>query len=132
MIEALIISINERISLGQTDLEPILFRYNNASVSEQKRVWYHSECRKPLVNQYNKALLTKKSTLKRPDSPSDATESTSNDPVRPKRQKCELKARVCMFSLCDFCKKDASDDLPKVSSKNRGILLIDIKYLDHI
>ena len=34
---------------------------------------------------------------------------------------------VCIFSICDFCKGDASGDLHKVSSTNRGRLLIDIK-----
>ena len=127
MIETLMISITERISLGKTDLRPILLRYDNANVSGQKIICYHSECRKPLVNQYNKELLTKKATLKRPDSPLGSTESTSSDPVRPKRKKTEPKEMVCIFSICDFCKGDASGDLHKVSSTNRGRLLIDIK-----
>ena len=69
MIETLMISITERISLGKTDLRPILLRYDNANVSGQKIICYHSECRKPLVNQYNKELLTKKKQLLKGQTP---------------------------------------------------------------
>ena len=130
MVKTLINSINERISLGKTDLQPIILRYNIISDSEQKDVLYHSECRKPLVNTHNK--VTKIPTFKRTTSPSGETvsqgnPSASNDPARPKRQKCERKSKVCIFSPCEFCSGKTSDELHLVKSNNVGLKLIQIK-----
>ena len=86
MVKILINSINERIPLGKTDLQSIILQYNNVSVSEQKNVWYHSECQKPLVNQHNSVPLTRIPAFKRAASPSGVTvgqenPSASNDPA---------------------------------------------------
>ena len=87
-IKSLFTVINERIDLGESDLKPILLRFSNLSITEQKNVWYHSECRKPLVNVRNVERL-RTFGLKRSDSLPDITEdseqpSTSTESVRPK------------------------------------------------
>ena len=55
--------------------------------------------------------------------------------MRPKRQKCEPKARVCIFSLCEFCKRKTTDKLHLIQSDNVGEKLLSIKKLtkdDHV
>ena len=110
------------------------------SITEQKNVWYHSECRKPLVNVRNVERL-RTFGLKRSDSLPDITEdseqpSTSTESVvRPKRLKLTPKSKVCIFSQCDFCKKNNSDNLHLVKSDNVGDKLLSIKnqtYEDHV
>ena len=78
--------------------------------------------------------------LKRSDSLPDITEdseqpSTSTESVRPKRIKLTPKSKVCIFSQCDFCKKNNSDNLHLVKSDNMGEKLLSIKnqtYEDHV
>ena len=78
--------------------------------------------------------------LKGSDSLPDITEdseqpSTSTESVRPKRIKLTPKSKVCIFSQCDFCKKNNSDNLHLVKSDNMGDKLLSIKnqtYEDHV
>ena len=131
MVKTLIDAVNDKIALGYNDFKPILLWYNNASVSEQKIVLYHSECWKPITNASNREY-SHISHLKRSTTKSGTTEglgnpSTSNEPMRPKRQKCEPKARVCIFSLCEFCKRKTPDTLYLIQSDNVGEKLLSIK-----
>ena len=135
MIKDLFISIDERIALGQTDLEQVSFRFSSLSASEQENVWYHSDCRKPIVNQINIEHL-RKSKLKRSNTLSGTTQgaeqpSSSTESVRPKRIKIIPKSKVCIFSSCNFCKTTISKDLHLVETDNVGEKLLSIKNQTH-
>ena len=50
MIEHLYESCKERLSLGQADIKSLTDRLASLSEVERKSAYYHSECRKPIVN----------------------------------------------------------------------------------
>ena len=101
-------------------------RLNSLSESGKNSVYYHSECRKPLVSKVNiKQLRTKRSptsSLCRPGRP-----SCSSDTPQPKRTKNIPKSQICNFSPCVFCPNDNSEPLHRVASDSVGKILTDIK-----
>ena len=77
MVADLVNCCNERLSLGHLEMKQLCDRLNSLSESEKNSVYYHSECRKPLVNKVNiERLRTKRS---RCDSPA----SSLRGPGRP-------------------------------------------------
>ena len=92
MIEHLYECCKERLSLGQTDIKSLTDRLASMSEVERKSVYYHSECRKPIVN---KSMIERLRGAKRPltDDSSSAIRrgpgrpSTSLTSSRPKRAK---------------------------------------------
>ena len=50
MITDLVKCCNERLSLGELEIKQLCDRLNSLSETEKSSVYYHSECRKPLVN----------------------------------------------------------------------------------
>ena len=68
MIADLVTCCNERLSLGELEIKPLCDRLNSLSESEKGSVYYHSECRKPVVNKVNIERL-RKSKTSRTDSP---------------------------------------------------------------
>ena len=133
MIADLVTCCNERLSLGELEIKALCDRLNSLSESEKSSVYYHSECRKPLVNKVNIERLRKYKTS-RSDSPVASSSlhkrgrpSTSGDTPRPKRTKKVPKAQICMFSFCSFCPTDKNEPLHRVESDSMGKTLIDIK-----
>ena len=130
LIADLVNCCNEWLSLGQRQMKQLCDRLNSLSESEKNSVYYHSECRKPLVNKVNiKRIRTKRSTC---DSPVSFLRgrgrlSCSSDTPWPKRTKTVPKSQICMFSHCDFCPNDNSEPLHHIASDCVGKILIDIK-----
>ena len=98
---------------------------------EMKSVWYHNECRKPIVNKTVIARL--KAKRLRTESPISSRSgpgcpSTTPVSVRPKRTRTDAKEQICMFSCCDFCEIDCSDPLHSVLSDGMGATLLTIKH----
>lgn len=129
MIDELISSCVERVSLGQNEMQTIIDRLKNHE-SERKQVFYHSECRKPIVNK----TMIERLRAKRSHSASSALHtpgpgrpSTSVESCRPKRKKFIPKAEVCLFAACTFCSSDSTEPLHRVLSDNMGKTLLDIK-----
>ena len=50
MMENLLKCCVERLSLGQSDVRDITDRLMSMSEAERRSAFYHSECRKPIVN----------------------------------------------------------------------------------
>ena len=114
MIADLVTYCNERLSLGELEIKPLCDRMNSLSESENSSVYYHSECRKPLVNKVNIEGLQKFKAF-RSDSPVASNSlrkrgrpSHSGNTPRPKRTKKVTKAQLCMFSSSNFCPTEMS------------------------
>ena len=90
MVADLVNCCNERLSLGQLEMKQLCDRLNSLSESEKNSVYYHSECRKPLVNIVNiERLRTKRSRCNSPASSlhGPGRPSCSSDTPRPTRTK---------------------------------------------
>ena len=132
MIEHLYECCKERLSLGQTDIKSLTDRLASMSEVERKSVYYHSECRKPIVN---KSMIERLRGAKRPltDDSSSAIRrgpgrpSTSLTSSRPKRAKTLPKSQVCLFNSCSFCPGETVKDLHRVFSDQVGTTLLEIK-----
>ena len=88
MVADLVNCCNERLSLDQLEMKQLCDRLNSRSESERNSVYYHSECRKPLVNKVNIERL--RTTRSRYDSPASSLRgpgrpSCSSDTPRSKR-----------------------------------------------
>lgn len=130
MVADLVKCCNERLSLGELEIKQLCDRLNSLSESEKSSVYYHSECRKPLVNKVNiERLRTKRSRCESPASSlrGPGRPSCSSDTPRPKRTKNVPKSQICVFSPCGFCPKDNTEPLHRVASDRVGKTLIDIK-----
>ena len=133
MIMDLLRCCRERVSLGQSELQKLTDYLNGLNELELKSVYYHSECRKPIVN---KGLIERlRGKRSRPDSPVPCSTrrpgrpSNATAPIRPKRSKTHPKEEVCLFSSCDFCPKATSEPLHRVLSDAMGKTLIEVKLL---
>lgn len=131
MIEDLYHCCNERLSLGQTDVKPLIDRLASLNELERKAACYHSECRKPIVNKSVIERLRSKRvwssdsisySVQGPGRPSNAATCS-----RPKRTKTIPKAEVCLFSACSFCPNDTLEALHRVSSDKMGENFLEIK-----
>ena len=131
MIDHLLHCCNERLSLGQSDIKELNDRLVGLGESERNSVCYHSECRKPIVNQTNiERLKAKRTRLTSPvsDVRGPGRPSSAVDSARPKRTKTTPKEEVCLFSTCTFCpKSDTSEPLHRVYSDQMGDNLLEIK-----
>ena len=131
MITDLVKCCNERLSLGELEIKQLCDRLNSLSETEKISVYYHSECRKPLVNKVNIERLsrTKRSSCESPSSSlhRPGRPSSSGETPRPKRAKIVPKSQICMFSPCEFCPKDNTEPLHRVESDSMGKTLIEIK-----
>ena len=130
MIDKLFDFCNERLSLGQSDINQLSDRLASLSESERKYVCYHSECRKPIVNMSVPARLRSKRISS--DSPvclarSPGRPINTTDSARPKRTKSTPKAKVCVFSSCSFCPNDTAGSLHRAFSDGIGESQINIK-----
>ena len=67
MLDELVHSSTERLSLGENNLKGLSDKLVSLSECERKRAFYHSECRKPIVNKSNIERLKSKRT--QPDTP---------------------------------------------------------------
>lgn len=121
MIEHLYESCKERLSLGQTDIKPLADRLASLSEVERKSAYYHSECRKPIVN---RGMIERLRGVKRAlpdDTPSaiprgPGRPSASSTSSWPKRAKTLPKSQVCLFNSCSFCPGETIKDLHHVFS----------------
>ena len=78
MIEDLYHCCNERLSLGQTDVKPLIDCLASLNELERKAACYHSECRKPIVNKSVIERLRSKRVW-----PSDSISYSVQGPGRP-------------------------------------------------
>ncbi|KAG0720499.1 hypothetical protein GWK47_048378 [Chionoecetes opilio] len=100
MLKELLDCCKERVALGQNDLQIITDRLENLSETDRASAYYHSECRKPIVNKTEIDRLRAKRTdfnspgcsQRGPGRPSAEVGS------RPKRTKTTQKAIACMFA----------------------------------
>ena len=102
MIDKLVDSCNERLSLGQSYIKQLSARLASLSESERKSGRYHSKCRKPIVNMSMTARLRSKRV--RSDSHVCLARSSGHpinttDSARPMRTKSAIKAKVCVASV---------------------------------
>jgi len=132
MITDLLTCCRERVSLGQSKNQKLTDHLSGFNELELKSVYYHSECRKPIVN---KSLIERlRGKWIRPDTPVPCSNRGPVHPssatwfVRPKRSHTLPKEEVCLFSSCDFCPKAAPEPLHRVVSA-MGITLIEVKRL---
>lgn len=129
-IPHLLLSCNERVSLGETKWKALAERLSGLTELELKSVFYHSECRKPIVNKCFIEKLRNKRRA-RSESPAQAARgrpSTSTGGyTRPKRTKAAPKAEVCVFSCCTFCSKDTTEPLHQVLTDSVGETLLELK-----
>ena len=120
MITDLVKCCNERLSLGELEIKQLCDRLNSLSETEKSSVYYHSECRKTLVNKVNIERLrrTKRSSRESPSSSlhRPGRPSSSGETPRPKRAKIVPKSQICIFSPCEFCPKDNTEPLQRVES----------------
>ena len=131
MIEHLYESCKERLSLGQTDIKSFTDRLASLGEDERKSAYYHSECRKPIVN---RGMIERLRGAKRAlpdDSPSvlprgPGRPSTSSTSSRPKRAKTLPQLQVCLFKSCSFCPGETVKDLHQVFSDQVGTTLLQI------
>lgn len=132
MIEHLYESCKERLSLGQADIKSLTDHLASLSEVERKSAYYHSECRKPIVN---RSMIERLRSAKRAlpdDSPSvipkgPGRPSTSSPSSRPKRAKTPPKSQVCLFKSCSFCPGETVKDLHHAFSDQLGTTLLEIK-----
>ena len=132
MIKHLYESCKERLSLGQADIKSLTDRLASLSEVERKSAYYHSECRKPIVN---RSMIERLRSAKRAlpdDSPSilpkgPGRPSTSSPSSRPKRAKTLPKSQVCLFKSCSFCPGETVKDLHRAFSDQLGTTLLEIK-----
>lgn len=130
MINDLLQSCRERVSLGQSEIQQLTDHLSGLYEQELKSVYYHSECRKPIVN---KSLIERlKGKRSRSDSPECSRRgpgrpSSTAEPARPKRLKAVPKEEVCLFSSCGFCSNAGSEPLHRVLSNAMGKRLLEIK-----
>lgn len=125
MIEDLLQSCRERVSLGQSDIQQLTNHLSGLNKVELESVYYHSECRKPIVN---KTVIERlRGNQSRPDSPVCSRQGPEPPSKRPKRVKAVPKEKVCLFSSCDFCSEDDSEPLHRVLSDAMGETLVQIK-----
>uniref|UniRef100_UPI00358EE243 UPF0711 protein C18orf21 homolog isoform X1 n=1 Tax=Myxine glutinosa TaxID=7769 RepID=UPI00358EE243 len=130
MIGELIYCANERLSLGQGDIKRLTDRLASLGESERKSVWYHSECRKPIVNtSMIERLRVKRVRFDSPACPARGPGRPSSvaDSTRPKRTKTIPKEKVCLFSSCSFCSNNISEPLHRVYSDKMGENFLEIK-----
>jgi len=106
------------VSLGQSDVQQLTDHLSGLNELELNSVYYHSECRKPIVNKGLIERLQRKRSW--PDSPVPSSSrgpgcpSSATGLVRPKRSKTLPKEAKCLFSSCDFCPKAESKPLHRV------------------
>ena len=62
MIKELLDSCKERVTLGQHEFQALTDRLENVSEADWASVYYHSECRKPIVNKPKIERLRAKKT----------------------------------------------------------------------
>lgn len=130
MIAELALCCKEQVDLGQTHMKQLSDQLAGLSESERNLVYYHSECRKPLVNkQMMERLRTKRDRSNSPVCPvrGPGRPSTTKDYVRPKRTKSTPKEEVCLFSSASFCSNDPTEPLHRVFSDKMGENLLQIK-----
>ena len=91
MLRDLLGCCRERVYLGQSEYQKLTEHLSGFSELDLKSVYYHSECRKPIVN---KSLIERlRGKRPRPDSPvlhstrGPGRPSSATGPVRPKRSK---------------------------------------------
>ena len=110
MIDELVNCCKERLALGQTDIKQLSDHIASLNETERKSVYYHSECRKPIVNKTMIEHLRAKHVWS--DSPAGSGRpSSAADSARPKRIKTTPKAKMCIFSSCSFCSNGTSEPL---------------------
>ena len=133
MIIDLLKCCQERVSLGQSELQKLTDYLTSLNDLELQSVYYHSECRKPIVN---KGMIERlRGKRSRPHSPVPCSSRkpgrplSATGPIRPKRSKTHPKEEVCLFSSCDFCPKATSEPLHRVLSDAMGKTLLEIKLL---
>ena len=89
-------------------------------------VRYHSECRKPVMNDKKKRSYPgppSQTPLKKVGRPELKTPE-----VRPKRISSSPKEIKCVFSACSFCPPSSDfEELHKIKTDNVGFKLIDIQ-----
>ena len=130
MIDELLKCCYERQSLGQCDTKQLTDYLGSLSESGLKALYYHSECRKPIVN---KSMIERlRAKRERSDSPAYSVRgrgrpSTESDSARPKRRKSVPKEEVCLFAGCSFCPNDSSEPLHQVLTDKMGENLLLIK-----
>ena len=130
MIDELLKCCYERQSLGQCDTKQLTDYLGRLSESGLKALYYHSECRKPIVN---KSMIERlRAKRERSDSPAYSVQgrgrpSTESDSARHKRRKSVPKEEVCLFAGCSFCPIDSSEPLHQVLTDKMGENLLLIK-----
>lgn len=133
MLKDLLKCCQERVSLGQSDIQHLTDHLSGMNELELKSVYYHSECRKPIVNKgMIERLRGKRSRTESPypsASRGPGRPSSATGLVRPKRSRSLPKEEVCMFSSCAFCPEGGSEPLHRVLSDAMGITLIEVKQL---
>ena len=133
MIDELAHCCEERLSLGETDIQQLTKHLSSLDESERKSLFYHNECRKPLVNKCVIERLRAKRS--RSDSPGCSSQrgpgrpSSKSDSTRPKRTKTIPKAEICVFSTCGFCpgQDNKSEPLHQVLTNQMGETFLEIK-----
>ena len=128
MINELVSCSNERLALGQTDIKQLTDCFSSMSESELKAAYYHSECRKPIVNKRMiERLRLQSDSLGCPVRGRGRPSTSGTESTRPKRIKTNPKEEVCIFSACSFCPSDTSEPLHRVFSDKMGENFLEIK-----
>ena len=129
MIDGLLQSCRERVSLGQSDMHQLADHLSGLNEAELQSVYYHSDCRKRIIDKTRiKRLRGNQSQTDSPVCSGRGRPSIKTEPThkRPKRSISVPKENVCLFSSCHFCCK-ASEPIHRVFSDAMGEKLLEIK-----
>ena len=98
MIKNLASCCDERLSLGQNDIKELCDCLRNLTDSDLNTTYYHSECRKPLVNMQNiETIRVQFSSCGGPAKGRGCPSTSNSESTRPKRVKTLSKEEICIF-----------------------------------
>ena len=103
--------------MGELKYKTLVDFICNIPVSEVANIMYHSECRKPIVNNTNLERLRNMSQSV--SSVTTGRPSITDDNSRPERFKTTRKELVIVFASCSFCKASSTDPLRRVYTDGR-------------
>lgn len=134
LINELLERLEERVSLGDLKVKPVLERLQSFSKNDlqdvEKTAQYHNECRKSVMNKVIIERLRKNPIVgddsqpsRRAGRPSTAGESS----LRPRRVKSVPLEKRCLFKSCNFCPDLGEPELIHVETLSMGSRLVTLK-----
>lgn len=124
-IQDLVDCCNRRVTLGQLQYREIADYLSQLDEKDLGSVYYHSECRREVINKSKIERLVPKRDRSASSGAGRPSKVSSCD--RPKRTKTQFKAEVCMFKGCSFCKLEPNEPLHKVMTDSMGAKLLHLK-----